>query len=858
MKFCFLVPDEDENAIRKYYLRDKIKEEDCLFIPLYFDPKKKKTPAKVMQEWFKDEVYPRLIDNQIQYLCICEGEYFKALTKNTKSEPFLGYVLSNFSGSINYLFVPSYKQVFYNPEAVIHKINIALDALENHVNGNYSVPGSNIIKYAEYPDTYEAIQVVLATLHNYKKLTCDIETYSLKHYDSGLGSITFCWNQNEGIAFKIDPDKENKNQEVRQLLKEFFESYSGTLIFHNITFDAYILTYQLYMRDLLDTEGLLKGMSILLKDFEDTKLIAYLATNSCAGNSLSLKSLAQEYAGNYAQEEIGNIELIPTKQLLEYNLIDGLATWYVYNKYWNQMVKDNQLNIYQTIFKPAVKDIIQMQLTGLPMNMERVLEVDKELTNIQQTALNNILKSPIVIEFNQELKEEWAIQRNKELKTKQVTAADCKEDFNPGSNLQLRKLLYRKLKLPVLDTTGTKEAATGKDTLAKLLNHVTEPEVKDLLNNLIDFKDVDKILTAFIPAFKQAQKANDGRYYLYGNFNLGGTLSGRLSSNNPNLQNLPATGTKYAKIIKSCFQAPEGWLWCGLDFASLEAHIDALVTRDNAKLDIYRYGYDLHAYNAMHYKPENTPELKLWTRDEPVDTNGLDPVAYNIQVLTTFKKKYKQYRQLYKSCTFALQYGAQEGVISKNFGFTKEEAKGICANYHKLYKESDKYKEDRIKEASKKGYIDVAFGLRVRTPKLRQSMLGLKVTPYEVKEESKSAGNAIMQSWGLLNTRAGIEFNTKVRNSKYRDSIRPIAQIHDAQYFLIKDDIETILWANENLVKACQWQKDPLIYDDTVKLGGNLSIFYPDWAHELELPNQLDRDILLSLVQKYQEELKNG
>ena len=857
MKYCFLVPDEDEKAIRKYYLRDKIKEEDCLFISLYFDPKKKKTPAKVMQEWFNEEVYPRLIDSKIQYLCICDGDYFKALTKNTKSEPFLGYVLSNFSGSINYLFVPSYKQVFYNPDSVIHKINIALDALENHVNGKYSVPGSNIIKYAEYPSSLEDIADALNKLHQFSKLTCDIETYSLKHYDSGIGSITFCWNQNQGIAFKVDSDRESQNQEVRELLRQFFESYTGTLIFHNITFDAYILTYQLYMSDLLDTEGLLKGMSILLKDFEDTKLIAYLATNSCAGNSLSLKSLAQEYAGNYAQEEIGNIELIPEKQLLEYNLIDGLATWFVYNKYWDQMVKDKQLNIYQTIFKPAVKDIIQMQLTGLPMNMERVLEVEKELTNIQQTALNNIMNNNIVKEFQEDLKQEWAIERNKVLKTKQVTPEDCKESFNPGSNLQLRKLLYKKLKLPVLDTTGTKEAATGKDTLAKLLNHVTEPEVKDLLTALIDFKDVDKILTAFIPAFKQAVKAKDGRYYLYGNFNLGGTLSGRLSSSEPNLQNLPATGTKYAKIIKSCFQASEGWLWCGLDFASLEAHIDALVTRDNAKLDIYRYGYDMHSYNALHYKPENTPDLKLWSKDNPIDTNGLDPVEYNIQVLNKFKKEHKDLRQLYKSCTFALQYGAQEGVISKNFGFTKEEAKDICANYHKLYKESDDYKNQKIEEASYNGYVTVAFGLRVRTPKLRQSMLGLKVTPYEVKEEAKSAGNALMQSYGLLNSRAGIEFNEKVRNSKYWNSIRPIAQIHDAQYFLIKDDIETILWANENLVKACEWQEDPLIYDDIVKLGGNLSIFYPDWAHELELPNKLDEDTLLSLVQSYKETLND-
>ena len=80
---------------------------------------------------------------------------------------------------------------------------------------------------------------------------------------------------------------------------------------------------------------------------------------------------------------------------------------------------------------------------------------------------------------------------------------------------------------------------------------------------------ISKILSAFIPTFKKATPASDGRRYIYGNFNLGGTVSGRLSSSKPNLQQIPATGSKYAKLIKSCFQAPKGWLWVGLDYASL-------------------------------------------------------------------------------------------------------------------------------------------------------------------------------------------------------------------------------------------------------------------------------------------------
>lgn len=111
-------------------------------------------------------------------------------------------------------------------------------------------------------------------------------------------------------------------------------------MYHNIAFDVYALIYQLFMTDLLDTEGLLHGMSIMLRNWDCTKLITYLATNSCAGNKLSLKDQAQEYAGNYAQEEINDITRIPLAELLEYNLVDGLCTWYVYEKHWDTLVND--------------------------------------------------------------------------------------------------------------------------------------------------------------------------------------------------------------------------------------------------------------------------------------------------------------------------------------------------------------------------------------------------------------------------------------------------------------------------------------------------------------------------------------
>ena len=467
----------------------------------------------------------------------------------------------------------------------------------------------------------------------------------MKHYDAGITSITFCWNEHEGTAFRVDFSKNQRNEEVRELLREFFEEYKGTLIFHNITFDMYILTYQLYMKDLLDTEGLLRGLEVLLKNFEDTKIIAYLATNSCTGNNLSLKALAQEFAGNYGQEEINNIDAIPEEELLRYNLIDGLSTWYVFNKYYSVMVQDEQERIYKELFKPAVKDIIQMQLTGLPLDMKRVLEVEKELEGNRDNALDRIYKSVYVQEYMEKYKKEWVKRKNEKYKKKRVSIEDCKEIFNPNSNIMLKELIYEDLGLPQIEFTASKEPATGKDVLAKLMLHTENQEIKELLQALIDYKDVIKILTAFIPAFKQAVSANDGRHYLFGSQNSTGTVSGRYSSSSPNMAQMPSTGSKFAKLVKSCFAPPKGVLYVGLDFFSLEDKISALVTKDKNKLLVYTDHYDGHCLRAYSYYKDLMPDI---TKELELNPGN------RVSIINSIKEKYKGIRQSSKAPTFAL------------------------------------------------------------------------------------------------------------------------------------------------------------------------------------------------------------
>lgn len=597
-----ILSDGNSDEIKRYYC-DPLGVTDFQIAKIW--KYKKKTPVTDIKTCLQEQVYPKITTYTPNYVLVADSEYFKVMAKVTKPDAYIGYF---FGDTFKFLYVPSYKQIFYHPEETKEKITRALDSIKASEQGKYCSPGSNIIKDEYYPSTTKDIAVLLKSLANRPILTCDIETYSLKHVDAGLGSICFCWDKHSGCAFKIDKSSDSKNQEVRDLLKEFFINYKGTLIFHNIAFDVTVLIYQLFMKNVLDQEGLLNGLDIMLKNWEDTKLMTYLCTNSCSGNNLGLKYQAQAYAGNWAQDEISNIDKIPEEELLRYNLIDGLSTWFVYEKYKDALIAEKQDKLYREIFKPTTKDIIQMQLTGIPLNYDKVLEAEQKLNDDKNQALSVITANKYVTQFKEVLNQE-AVDKYNSTHKKQITLTDVNEDFNPNSGIQIKKLLYDLIKLPVINLTESKQPATDGDTLKALLNHTTDKDVLGLLQALIDYSAVEKILSAFIPTFKKATPASDGRRYIYGNFNLGGTVSGRLSSSKPNLQQIPATGSKYAKLIKSCFQAPKGWLWVGLDYASLEDHISALVTKDPNKLKVYTDEYDGHCLRAYSYWKNLMPDI---------------------------------------------------------------------------------------------------------------------------------------------------------------------------------------------------------------------------------------------------------
>lgn len=235
--------------------------------------------------------------------------------------------------------------------------------------------------------------------------------------------------------------------------------------------------------------------------------------------------------------------------------------------------------------------------------------------------------------------------------------------------------------------------------------------------------------------------------------------------------------------------------------------------------------------------------------------------TYNVATINSIHKHptYSHFRQASKTVTFAAQYGGTFRTFMNSGGFSEAEAREIEANYNKLYYQSKDWERELLAGACANGYVTGAFGLRIRTPLLAQSVLGSKRTMHEAEAEARTAANAAQQGYGLLNNRAAVAFMKLVWASKYKYDIKPIALIHDAIYLLIRDNVEVVKWVNDNLIECMKWNELPEIQHETVKLGAELDIFYSGWHQKVTIPNgATEAEIIAackSCATKYQEKV---
>ncbi len=550
------------------------------------------------------------------------------------------------------------------------------------------------------------------------------------------------------------------------------------------------------MQHATDYTGMMKGLQYF-KNFDDTMIMVYLAKNATTKISLKLKEVALEYVGNYAIE-IQDITKYTKAQILKYNLIDTLATFYI----WENYASESLSHPYLKIFQPSLYSLIKMMLIGLPMNSDRVKEVHNILAAKEKVLNEQIQQNSCIKTFNKGLQERSWKLANSKLKKLIKPFKDFKHlQFNPSSHLQLSTLLFDSLNLPVIDKTKSGAPATGGDILQDLENHTQDEDILDLLKFIRELSEVTKINGTFIKAF---MKEKD---FLHGNLKLGGTQSGRLASNSPNLTNLPAHGPM-GKLVKSCIVAPDGWLFAGADFSALEERIGAILSKDPNRIKVYTDGYDGHSLRAQTYFADQMPDI--------------DPTS--VDSINSIKDKYPELRRKSKGPTFALQYMGTAYTLHKRTGFLMDQAIKIEKAFHELYKVSGEFNELNKKFMEDHGYVECAFGLKLRTPIISQCILGNSKTPHEADKEARSANNAITQSWGMLLNRAMNATNKRIEEAGYSTDILPCNMIHDAGYFIVKNNPKYIKFLNDVLIKEMEWNDDDAIRSKDVPMKASLEI----------------------------------
>ena len=435
---------------------------------------KNKAPVKLIKESL-ETVLKACKSQNIKTLFVADSPYFKVLAGEKKADPNLGYIkpcaIEGYE-DMNVILSLNYQALFYKPD-LQKKLTMSIQTLVDHHVGQHEDPGTGIIHSEEYPDTVQSIEDALNRLLTYPALTTDIEGYGLDL--KPLGTIAFAWDKHNGLALQLQPDHTTQGfgYPIHEMLREFFETYTGTLIFHSASFDIKQLIFSLYMKGVHgDYKGTIAGLKTFFRSIHCSKVLTYLATNSTARNELGLKQNAFEFAGNYAQEDIKDISKIPFPELKQYNLVDCLSTWYVFDKNMPKVVKDDQLTIYNELMIPSLKVITNMELVGMPISLPNVIKAENQLENIANTNHSFLKSCDEISTWEFERMRKNAVAGNAKLKKKVNPMHVYAEPFKPSSSHHVGELLHEQLGLEVKDTTETGLPAVGAKPLMKIANQL--------------------------------------------------------------------------------------------------------------------------------------------------------------------------------------------------------------------------------------------------------------------------------------------------------------------------------------------------------------------------------------------------
>jgi len=634
------------------------------------------------------------------------------------------------------------------------------------------------VLYKSPDKTVEALK----SIFNAPEIFMDIETTGLSWYDDRILTISFATNSTEAFCVAVDKQYHNESSEalIKNALKQFFEQYKGTQIWHNMAFDIPFIVHNIMRnRDFsVSPEKIINKFNL-----GDTMIMAYLLYNSTERPSISLKALSYKWFGEYDKDiDQKNLVSAPVEKVAEYNNIDVMATCKIFEEMHPRIKEENFVDTYNE-FIYIGKQLLKMKMNGIRIDMEGVEELHGTMATSIIEEKDRMLSDPYV----NKAQVLWAEQKLEKYLEKRKTPCsytykDFLEEFNPGSPAQKQLLFFDMMGLPVISRSKTtRNPSADKDSMDEWLQDPNISDAKkDTIRAVLEYQLASKIQSSYIDTaidgsklIEEHPKLLDCDFRLFADFKQTATITGRLSSSGVwNLQTIPS-GSKYGKAVKKLLIAPKGFVIATADYSALEDVLMANESQDKNKLAIFKDGIDGHCLNAYSYFKDEFEARGL--KYDPTDPNSINKI----------KSEAPDLRQAGKAYTFGFSYGAGPQKYGED----------IYNAYWETYSGVKKYNDKIIKEATENGYLISKFsGLRLWLPALSS------FDEFILAKEQRVATNFSIQSGNFLMLRALAKTQKWIEENNLTESVKIVNTVHDSIMLYVKEDVELISKVNKALI----------------------------------------------------------
>jgi DNA polymerase I len=478
--------------------------------------------------------------------------------------------------------------------------------------------------------TEEQLDALIERLQSAPEISLDTETTSEDAMTAELVGISLAIEPGAGFYIPLahsylGAPRQLPRDLVMAKLKDILQT--KPIIGQNLKYDAKIL----------------RRSGIELKNIVfDSMLAAYLLDPE---SRKDLNELARRYLGHSVMDfsELGaaRMDLVPIEQAARYSIADAEAVIRLKEKMLPELRSKNQEKLFYEVELPLINVLIEMELNGILLDKEILREQAKELETLATQLLQDIFRL-------------------------------AGQDFNPNSPKQVAYVLFEKLKLPVLRKTKT-----GPSTDAYVLQELAS--LHPLPEKLLAYRELEKLLSTYVKKLPEYINPRTGRVHT--TFQQHITVTGRLSSTEPNLQNIPVR-TELGGQIRKAFVAPPGRVLIGADYSQIELRVLAHLSEDPGLIGAFERDEDVHARTAA--------------------------TIFNIPIESVGPRE----RRIAKMINFGLSYGMTGYGLAQRTGLSRSEAEKFIKNYFENYPGVRAYMERVVREAEEKRYLETLLGRR--------------------------------------------------------------------------------------------------------------------------------------------------